>query len=619
MRRSVRAVLVAVLAAVSAALPIAAPTASAQVPGPPPATAPRVGLPHNIYAIGDSITTATGTGQLGAEQPFNSWVTGVHPTVIRDGREGSPDVLSMRYRLGIPNDHAFNLASNGRRMQDFDDQAGELPASAEYVVVELGGNDLCQETVAEMTSVAEYRTQFRNGLAAVANHAPNALIYVASIPDIYNLWFIRGFNDDQTGQARKAHFFWDNFTGYHIPCHSLLDNPTSNDPADVQRRQQVRQRDIAYNGVLAQECAAVIRCRYDGNALFDRTSNRASSPSGPLLPRDQWWFEDRDISFNQGDNAGYCPVNYSYSGCGDHFHPSLWGQAKLARLGDERSYQFFDDFTAPTATATPGRSPDVDGLYTAPVPVTFGGTDPSGIRGQEVRIQGPDGVLGPWEPAVGLHPAVTVSDPGTTYLQVRSLDGNGNLSAATTQAITVSDDPCVGPPAPHPFTDVPDRLDDAVSWITDRCNSPAYMDGFADGTFRPGTNLSRAQAVATLWKIEGSPEVTTPHGLTGVPAWVEPAVRWAVANDFMTGFADGSFGPTRPITRAQVVRLLHRLAGEPVVDTPHGLTGVPAWVEPSVRWAVATGVITGFDDGSFRPDRPIVRGQFAAIAFRTYG
>ena len=390
-------------------------------------------MPANIYAIGDSITTATGTGQLGSEQKQNSWVTGTNGTV-----------LSMRHRLGISTANAFNLASNGRRMRDFDDQANQLPASARYVVVELGGNDLCRPSVAEMTSAADYRAEFRAGLQAVAAHAPEALIFVASIPDIYNLWFIRGAPSsinpnvaDQTGQAGAARFFWDNPTGFVIPCESLLDNPTSTSAADVARRNQVRTHNLVLNQVLAEECAAVLRCRFDGHAFFNRSSNRVSPPGGPLLPRNQWWFQDQDISHN--DNSflgGLCPVTFTYDGCGDHFHPSLFGQAKLAQGAHEVSYQF-GDTTAPTATLTPTRPPDGNGVYRTSVTVTPGGSDANGLRGQEVRIHHPDGSVSPWAQHLGVAPAVTVSEMGTTYLELRSLDVNGNQSVSVIQAITV--------------------------------------------------------------------------------------------------------------------------------------------------------------------------------------
>jgi len=405
------------------------PPAAAAPPTPTPA---RTGVPANIYAIGDSITTATGTGQLGAEQKQNSWVTGTHSTV-----------QSMRHRLGISTANAVNLASNGRRMRDFDDQANQLPPSAQYVVVELGGNDLCRPSVAEMTSVADYRAEFRAGLQAVAARTPEALIFVASIPDIYNLWYLRGAPSsinphvaDQTDQADAARFFWDNPIAT-IPCESLLDNPTSTAASDVARRDQVRLRNLELNQVLAEECFAVLRCRFDGYSFFDRSSNRVSPPGGALLPRDQWWFEDRDISHNDSSFlGGLCPITFTYDGCGDHFHPSLSGQAKLAQGGHEASYQF-GDTTAPTATLTPARPPDGNGLYRTGVNVVPGGSDANGLRGQEVRIHHPDGSVSPWTPHLGVAPAVPVTETGTTYVELRSLDVNGNRSASVIQPITI--------------------------------------------------------------------------------------------------------------------------------------------------------------------------------------
>jgi len=431
-------VLLAALAALATVVPLA-PEASAAptttggaVAAAPPSTAARVGVPQNIYAIGDSITTATGTAALGDEHPANSWVTGTNPSSFPDGRSGSAQVLSMRHRLGIAQGSAVNLAQNGKRMQDFDDQANRLPSSAQYVVVLLGGNDLCRPSVAEMTSEASYRSSFRAGLAAVQARAPNALIFVSSIPDVYNLWYLRK-------GSLKARTFWDNPTGFVIPCESLLQNPGSTSSADETRRRQVRTRTIAFNRILEDECALVLRCRFDGHGLFRRTSNRVDpfSNTSAYLPESQWGFRDQDISHDQGTWGFLCPANFNYSGCGDHFHPSHWGQAKLAAAGHDFSYRFQADGTAPTATITPSRGPDGDGVYARSVDVTFGGTDANGVRGQEVRVQGPDGVLGPWQPSIGTAPARTISAIGTTYVQVRTLDRNGNLSASTTRSITI--------------------------------------------------------------------------------------------------------------------------------------------------------------------------------------
>ena len=444
--QSTRAAALVLVAVMAAALVVtAAPTtAGARTPArstrPLAAAAPtptpaRTGVPTTMAVLGDSISAATGTGQLSAEMKQNSWATG-------------SVAWSIRGQLGIATANAYNQASNGRRMGDMASQASSLPTSTRYVVVELGGNDLCRPSVAEMTPTATYRAQFRAGLAALRARVPDALIFVASIPDIYNLWFLRGapesvnpYVSDQVDQAGRARFFWDNFLNIEVPCQSLLTNPTSLSAADVNRRNQVRERNLAFNAVLREECGAVLRCRYDDDLFFDFSSNRQNPPDGPLLPRNQWGFEDRDISHNRKsgsiDWSYLCPTNFTYDGCGDHFHPSLIGQQKLATAGMAASYQFATDATAPAVTLTPSRSPDGDGKYATAVDVAVTATDAAGVRGYEVRVHGPDGTIGPWVEHVGTAPTVTVSATGVSHVEARALDVNGNLSASRSLGVDV--------------------------------------------------------------------------------------------------------------------------------------------------------------------------------------
>jgi len=433
------AMLVASLWLVTTPAPSAAtPSAEAVVQAAPAPTPARTGSPTSIAVLGDSISSATGTGQLSAEMPQNSWVTGSVP-------------WSMRGQLAIPNGSAYNQASNGKRMGDMDDQAASLPTSTQYVVVELGGNDLCRPSVGEMTSTTDYRNQFRAGLAALKARVPNASIFVASIPDIYNLWFIRGapssvnpYVSDQKHQEGRARFFWDNFLDIEVPCQSLLSDPQSLAPADANRRLAVRARNEAFNAVLRDECGAVLRCRYDDDFFFDFSSNRANPPDGPLLPRNQWGFEDQDISHNRHtgaiDLSGTCPVAFAYAGCGDHFHPSLIGQQKLANAGHATSYQWSTDATAPTVALTAARPPDGAGKYGSSVSVSIAGSDASGVRGFEVRVHHPNGTVGAWQEHVGAAPPVTVSATGQTYVEARALDNNANLSASSVLAVNLDPD-----------------------------------------------------------------------------------------------------------------------------------------------------------------------------------
>ncbi|MEL7210098.1 MAG: trypsin-like serine protease, partial [Actinomycetota bacterium] len=80
--------------------------------------------------------------------------------------------------------------------------------------------------------------------------------------------------------------------------------------------------------------------------------------------------------------------------------------------------------------------------------------------------------------------------------------------------------------APHPFTDVPAWLTEAVTWVHEN----GHMDGFPDRSFRPDGSLTRAQAIRLLWRLAGEPAVANPHGFDDVPAWVDAAVRWAAAD-----------------------------------------------------------------------------------------
>jgi hypothetical protein len=150
------------------------------------------------------------------------------------------------------------------------------------------------------------------------------------------------------------------------------------------------------------------------------------------------------------------------------------------------------------------------------------------------------------------------------------------------------------------------------------------MTGFTPTTFGPARNMTRAQVVRMLYREAGSPAVSgyPPHGLTGVPAWVGRAVRWATGEDIVTGYPDGTFRASRPVTRAEVVRMKYRLAGSPDVSglPPHGFPDARAWFEEALRWAANTDnplpLVTGYGDGTFRPRRPITRAQVVRMDYR---
>lgn len=101
-------------------------------------------------------------------------------------------------------------------------------------------------------------------------------------------------------------------------------------------------------------------------------------------------------------------------------------------------------------------------------------------------------------------------------------------------------------------------------------------------------------------------------------AWYADAVQYAYERELMTGVSESEFAPDGTATRGQIVTILWRLAGSPVVNYAMRYADVDegAWYGEAVRWAASTGVVTGYTESSFGPNDAITREQLAAILYR---
>jgi lysophospholipase L1-like esterase len=248
---------------------VAANAGSAAAAAPP--------LPSSMAAIGDSMTQAADVCCWYGDHPANSWSTGY---------AGWDGVTSHYERILAAKPaiygHNYNDSVSGARMADAPGQAAKaVGQQAKYVTILMGANDLCTSSTTTMTPVDTFRAQFRQTLATLESGLPaRAHIFVSSIPDVYQLWAL--YHTDWLAQ-----FVW---STAHI-CQSLLS--TQNTDAD---RQAVRDRNAAFNQVLGEECAVFGNCRFDGGAVFG-------------------------YAFSKSDVSKL-----------DYFHPSLSGQATLARV-----------------------------------------------------------------------------------------------------------------------------------------------------------------------------------------------------------------------------------------------------------------------------------------------
>ncbi|MGO4545335.1 S-layer homology domain-containing protein [Paenibacillus sp. 2TAB23] len=105
--------------------------------------------------------------------------------------------------------------------------------------------------------------------------------------------------------------------------------------------------------------------------------------------------------------------------------------------------------------------------------------------------------------------------------------------------------------------------------------------------------------------------------------WAETAIRKAVELGFVSGYADGSFRPNRQITRSEFVVMLARSLKLPSNSEdqrlPADFNQVPDWAKPAVKSAYAAGIVTGYEDGNFRGDRNLTRTEAVMMLARAFG
>jgi len=103
--------------------------------------------------------------------------------------------------------------------------------------------------------------------------------------------------------------------------------------------------------------------------------------------------------------------------------------------------------------------------------------------------------------------------------------------------------------------------------------------------------------------------------------WAEERIRIAVELGFVTGYSDGTFRPNASVTRLQFATLLARALLLKESSQPRFTDSeqIPEWASGAVNAAVGAGLIKGYADGTFRGEQPINRAEMAVMIVRALG
>lgn len=152
-----------------------------------------------------------------------------------------------------------------------------------------------------------------------------------------------------------------------------------------------------------------------------------------------------------------------------------------------------------------------------------------------------------------------------------------------------------------------------VEWLV----AEGITSGIGPRLFGPNLPVTRGQAVTFLFHYSGEPTGIPGHGFADVAPtdFFDDAVAWAFLFGITSGVDQGRFAPANPLTRGQLVTLLHRCAAVPGGYPDPGFSDVAAsafYAEP-VAWAKAVGVTGGTTPTTFSPDQTVTRGQIATF------
>lgn len=149
----------------------------------------------------------------------------------------------------------------------------------------------------------------------------------------------------------------------------------------------------------------------------------------------------------------------------------------------------------------------------------------------------------------------------------------------------------------------------------------AFLVGYTGGTFGPERNMTRAEVTtmfARLLTEQIEADKTYSNTFTDVPKgyWAANYIGYMQQFGIITGYSDGSFRPDAPVTRAEFAAIASRF--EKLTEGSKSFSDVPDtyWAARYINFAATRGWVTGYSDGTFKPENTITRAEVAAVTCR---
>lgn len=280
----------------------------------------------------------------------------------------------------------------------------------------------------------------------------------------------------------------------------------------------------------------------------------------------------------------------------------------LAFVGDNHYMSASDTATVVTAEHTSSGGGGGGGVTAYTIEATAGSNGSISPSGKTAVVSGEDATF-VITPDSGYRVADVLVD-GKSVGAVRSYTFE-NVKANHTISVT--------------FEEGEQVIDPDETGVSDWLNTAdhiVYLNGYVDGTFRPDDNMTRAEAAQMFYNLLNDKDVAITVSFSDVAsdAWYAEAVNTLASLGMITGVGDNKYEPDRSITRAEFTAIAMRFAdlatgGENVFSD----VAEDAWYHDYVVGSIQYGWITGYPDGTFRPENTITRAEVTTIVNRMLG
>lgn len=143
-----------------------------------------------------------------------------------------------------------------------------------------------------------------------------------------------------------------------------------------------------------------------------------------------------------------------------------------------------------------------------------------------------------------------------------------------------------------------------------------YISGYPGGLFKPDDSITRAEIASLIARAFSDKEGNKNTSFTDVSdsQWSAQAIHFVASRGIMNGYPDGTFHPDQAITRAEMAVLLTALLQAGTTGHGNGFADTKGhWAEAAILRAQAAGAISGYPDGTFRPEQALSRAEAVVL------